>query len=377
MQADADRAALRLAPRDALLGRLDAVHDRVAQHVLERRQHALQHLAVQLAGRADDDQLGLLARVGRDLPHQAAEALHVALERHHARAHQAVLQFGDDARLLQQQVLRFARQVLEQAFDAADVADRLGERARQLLDRRIAVELQRIEVGATRMLFLVPMQDLRFGLQLQLAQLLFQARHGAAELGEVELDRADLLLQPRAEDADFAGVVEQRVEQVGVDAREFLAFLRLRLAARQRQCGLLRRGLLGSTSDIRIGRQLGRQRGHIEGRLRGGRLAAGVLFDTHRLARRGGTELVRAELDVELGIVELASSALPRHASSRAASGANDSVSVGTTPSRRRSPLPAALRSTGTGVGLKPTCWEWLRLERRRQRPVQQSGPAR
>jgi hypothetical protein len=38
----------------------------------------------------------------------------VALERHHARAHQAVLQFGDDARLLQQQVLRFARQVLEQ-----------------------------------------------------------------------------------------------------------------------------------------------------------------------------------------------------------------------------------------------------------------------
>ena len=154
MQADLDRAALRLAARDALLRRLDAVHDRVAQHVLERRQHALEHLAIELAGRADDDQLGLLVRVGRDLAHQAAQALHVTLERHHARTHQAVLQFRDDARLLQQQVLRFARQILEQAFDAADVADRFGERARQLLDRRIAIELQRIEVGAARMLFL-------------------------------------------------------------------------------------------------------------------------------------------------------------------------------------------------------------------------------
>src|SRR6185295_8583544 len=122
MQADADRAALGLAARHALFGRLDAVHDRVAQHVLERRQHAIQHLAVQLAGGADHDEIALLAGVRRDLPHQAAEALHVALERNHARAHQAVLQFSDYARLLQQQVLRFARQILEQAFDALDVA---------------------------------------------------------------------------------------------------------------------------------------------------------------------------------------------------------------------------------------------------------------
>ena len=61
-----------------------------------------------------------LPRFGRGLAHDAREALHVALERHHARAHQAVLQLGDDARLLHQQVLRvLARQVLEQPLHAA------------------------------------------------------------------------------------------------------------------------------------------------------------------------------------------------------------------------------------------------------------------
>ena len=125
-----------------------------------------------------------------------------------------------------------------------------AKRARQLLDGRIAVELERIEVGATGLLFLVPMQDLRFGLELELAQLFLQARDGAAELGEVEIDRADLLLQARAEDADFAGVVEQRVEQVGVDAREFLALLRLRLATRQRQALRARPAALRASSAL-------------------------------------------------------------------------------------------------------------------------------
>ncbi len=45
-------------------------------------------------------ELGLLVRVGGGLAHDARQALHVALERHHARAHQAVLQLGDRAGLL-------------------------------------------------------------------------------------------------------------------------------------------------------------------------------------------------------------------------------------------------------------------------------------
>ena len=147
----------------------------VAQHVLERRDHALQHLAVELGRGALHDELRTLAGVVRGLTHQAGETLHVPLERHHARAHQAVLQFGDDARLLRQEILRLARQRLEQSLDAGDVARGLGERARVLLERGIAVELERIEVVAARILLvLMPVEYLRFGLDLEAPQLLLQ-----------------------------------------------------------------------------------------------------------------------------------------------------------------------------------------------------------
>src|SRR5690606_6883726 len=45
---DADAAFLGLASALALVGQLDAVRDGVAQHVLQRRGHALKHVAVQL-----------------------------------------------------------------------------------------------------------------------------------------------------------------------------------------------------------------------------------------------------------------------------------------------------------------------------------------
>ena len=122
LQADGDAADIRLAQRGAPLGRLDAVHHGIAQHVLERRHHALQHLPIEFRRRALHHQLGALAGVVGRLAHQPRQSLHVALERHHARAHQAVLQFGDDARLLRQQVLRLAGQRLQQALDAGDVA---------------------------------------------------------------------------------------------------------------------------------------------------------------------------------------------------------------------------------------------------------------
>ena len=148
MQLEDDAARFGLAGADALFGLLDTVHDRITQHVLERRQHALQHLAIELAGGAFDDELGALAGVGRGLPHDTRESLHVALEGHHARPHEAVLQLGDGARLLLQQGLRVLRQVLQQLLDARDVVRGLGQRARELLDRGVAVELERVELAA-------------------------------------------------------------------------------------------------------------------------------------------------------------------------------------------------------------------------------------
>ena len=128
---DVDGAGLVLAGRGARRGQLDAVHDGIAQHVLERRQHALEHLAVELAGGAVDAHLDFLAGLGRRLPRDARQALHVALERHHARAHQAALQLGDDAALLRQQVLRLARLGREQALHARHVGGRSPPSARE------------------------------------------------------------------------------------------------------------------------------------------------------------------------------------------------------------------------------------------------------
>ena len=232
VQLENDAAGFRLAAPQALLGLLDPVHDSVAQHVLEGRQHALEHLPIELAGGAFDDQLGALAGFRGRLPHDARETLHVALERHHARAHQAVLQLSDRARLMLQQVLGLLREVLEQLLDARHVVGGLGKGARELLNGRIAVQLERIELAAVAALVLVPMQDLRLGLDFQAAQLLLQTGHRARQLAEVEVNGAELLLEACACDARFAGDVEQLIQQVRVHARHFLALGRgHRLAA--------------------------------------------------------------------------------------------------------------------------------------------------
>ena len=243
LQVQMNRARLALAARDALLGRLDAVDHRVAQHVLERRQHPLQHLPVELPRGAADDEFGALAGFGRRLAHDARQPLHVALERHHARAHQAVLQLRDRARLLLQQVLRLLHQALQQPLDARHVARGLGEAARELLDGRVPVQFQRIEFGAMPGFLLVTVQDLLFGLDLQLALLFLQTRHGARQLAEVEFDRAHLLFEAGARNADLAGHVQQLIEQLGIDAGHLRPVrMRHRLAARgHRQCGRRRR----------------------------------------------------------------------------------------------------------------------------------------
>ena len=150
--------------------------------MLERRQHRLEHLAVDLVGLSVDDEVRLLAGVGTGLPHDALQPRHVPVERHHARLHEAVLQIRSHSSLLGQQRVGLVREAVQQLVDARDVVRGFRERARELLDRRIAVELERVEAAFDVGIVLVPVQDLRFRLGFELAQLLAQARHGAAEL---------------------------------------------------------------------------------------------------------------------------------------------------------------------------------------------------
>ena len=99
------------------------------------------------------------------------------------------------------------------------------------------------------------MQDLRFGLELELAQLLLEARHRARQLADVEIDRADLLLEAGARDAGFAGIVEQLVEQLGVDAREFRPVgWRHRFTARRHGSRRQQRTVTGLDIPVETGR---------------------------------------------------------------------------------------------------------------------------
>src|SRR5690606_2929081 len=77
----------------------EAVSHRVAEHVLQRRGHALEHVAVEFALGSVEPELGVLAGFGCRLADHAAQARHQRVEGHHARAHEAFLQVGADPRL--------------------------------------------------------------------------------------------------------------------------------------------------------------------------------------------------------------------------------------------------------------------------------------
>ncbi len=128
-----------------------------------------------------------------------------------------------------------------------------GERARVLLDRGVAVELEGVELIVARILLvLMPVEHLRLGLDLERPQLLLEAGHRARELRQIEIDGIDLLIEPRAEDAHLAGVVQHRVEQVRIHARHLDALRRRALASRQHGSGghlELREGFLGHRID--------------------------------------------------------------------------------------------------------------------------------
>ena len=230
MQADGNLAFLRLAGGAALFRCFQAMGHGVAQHVLQRRDHAVEDVAVQFAVGAFQGQVNLLAGVQARLADHPAQARHQAIERHHARAHQAILQFRTDTRLLLEQRVVLARQVVEHALQAAKVGRRFVQCAAQLLQRGEAVQLQRIEllVGLV-LLALVAGNDLRLGFQVEAAQLVAQSRIGALQFAHGAAEGTELLFKPRTVDRHFTGVVDQAVEQIGTHTHLFLLRSRQRV----------------------------------------------------------------------------------------------------------------------------------------------------
>ncbi len=215
-EVQADGPALRFAGGATHFGILDAMVDRVAQHVLERRHHAFQHGAVHLAFSVADDEFHLFIELAGHLPDDTAQARYEAVEGHHARPHQAFLQLGVHARLLQQQRFRIAVLRCQGFLEVEQVGRGLEQRSRQLLQLRVTVHFQRVEifVAGTLGFGLVAAEDLRLGLGIEAAQLVAHPLDGGFHLAQGKAEVADLLFHAAAEDGGFTGKVDQPFEQL-------------------------------------------------------------------------------------------------------------------------------------------------------------------
>ena len=134
--------------------------------------------------------------------------------------------------LLQQQGIRVTAQFTQRLAEGLDRSSTVSDSARQLLDGRIAVEFQRIEIGLDSPSRSWRDSILGLGLQFEVTQLAAQSVDGLPEFPEVEGEAVVLLLDAGAVDAHLAGIVDHLVQRLGrhPDA----------LGARRRRCLLLR-----------------------------------------------------------------------------------------------------------------------------------------
>ena len=111
-------------------------------------------------------------------------------------------------------------EVLEQVLlYGADVVDRLGHHPRDFLEAGETVEFQRVETGVLRIGLGFARLHLRFGLNFDIAQLPAKADDVFGEVEQRILEAAHFALDPRARDRQFAGLVDQMVDEVGADAQ--------------------------------------------------------------------------------------------------------------------------------------------------------------
>ena len=153
----------------------DAVVERIAQQMLERSDELLQHRAVELGLRAADFEIGALAELARRSAQDPVQALGQAAERHRADREQLLLHVARKPSLRAQRGIRDVEVLEKRLLDRRHVVDAFAERARELLEARVAVEFERIESFLALAHLHEARLDLRLGLDLDLAHLRAQA----------------------------------------------------------------------------------------------------------------------------------------------------------------------------------------------------------
>ena len=234
-----DLAGLGLAGLRALRAVLDAVVERVAQQVLERPDELLQHRAVELGLPAADLEVRALAELARRSAQDPVQALRQAAERHGADREELLLQIPREPALHAERGVRDVEVLQQRLLDRRHVIDAFAQRARELLEARIAVEFERVEAFLALAHLHQARLDLRLGLDLDLAHLRAQTEHAAGELEQVGLERTQLAFDSRPRDRDLARLVDQAVDDVGAHAqhRARARFDGLRVRSRLRAVG--------------------------------------------------------------------------------------------------------------------------------------------
>ena len=248
------------------------MHDRIANQVLKRSSHFFKHATVKLGRSAANIEVDALVELLRNLPRNAIQTFRHVRKRHQPHAHQLLLQVARQARLRRQIGVRALQTFQHIALDHRDVFDRFGKHPSQLLQTRIAIELERIEVRRFARQLVATRLDLSVGLDLDFPQLRAQPRNVFGQVGQRSLDRADLVFELRARDRDFACLVDQLVEDVGAHANEGRGLLRSGRCRRHRRADFATNGRKRRNNRrllrlaTRFGLAIGTRRGDIDHR---------------------------------------------------------------------------------------------------------------
>ena len=193
--------------------------ERIAQQMLERTDELFEHRPVELGLAAVNFEVRALVELARRRAQDPVETLGQAAEGYGANREQPLLHVARQARLRNQRDVGIVEVLEERLLHRRHVVHALGERPRQLLEARVPIELERIEVLLRRIDRRHPRLDLGFRLQFDFAHLAAQPYHAARELEQVGLQRAQLAFDARARDRHFTRLVHELVDDVRANAQ--------------------------------------------------------------------------------------------------------------------------------------------------------------
>ena len=254
-QIDRDCSGSRLSSGRPHVGFFNTVGNAITQQMFESWRHAVKHAPVHFNRTTGDIQLDLLARFFGRLTHHRVQSLGNAFKFHHARTQQIALQLARLAALSDQVVLSAFHGPLKIALHRGHVVHRLGHHAGEFLHPRKAIELQRVETGSRIFRKCQSRLHLRFGLNLDVPQLLPQAIQVARKIRQRTAELAQAHIQARTADHHLASLVDQTIEQLSTYAD--------RLAGRNAQRSHLQRT---RKTDSRRNRSGNRRSRHRRGR---------------------------------------------------------------------------------------------------------------